>query len=207
MRSREEIQKFAAELPNFTHHGEINLATTMELAIELSQVLRERNELHRRLDMAEKRAEEAETLQRMLNDNNRGIRGAINDVNQFHRAIPDSIHQDIGDQSPALTRRVMRWKLIKEEVDELNQALMENDVHAVADAYADIIYVALGSAIMHIGIERFIRVWDEVQRANMDKVSDGGKIIRREDGKILKPDGWRGPDIEKAFDLRESNSK
>lgn len=126
------------------------------------------------------------------------IRKAIEDVNTFHEAIPDDLIQDIGDREPALTRRSMRWRLLKEEVEELEEAIMENDVLEVADAYADIIYIALGSAIMHIGKERFIRVWDEVQRSNMAKCVDG-TLRMREDGKILKPEGWTPPDIEGAF--------
>lgn len=128
----------------------------------------------------------------------KGIRGAIDDVDRFHKAIPEDIVQDIGDRAPALTRGVMRRRLLLEELRELDEAMIENDMEEVADAYADIIYIVLGSAIMHVGKERFARVWDEVQRSNMAKLTDG-KMVMREDGKILKPEGWTPPDIKKAF--------
>lgn len=132
-----------------------------------------------------------------------GIRGAIEDVHEFHKAIrvdgkPVDILQNRDRHSPALVRRSSRWRLLKEEVEELEEAIMENDIVEAADAYADIIYIVLGSAIMHIGVERFCRVWDEVQRSNMDKCVDG-KIVMRGDGKVLKPEGWTPPDIEKAL--------
>jgi len=129
-----------------------------------------------------------------------GICGAIEDVDAFHVAIGDGLIQNRDPHPPALVRRVERWKLLKEEISELEAAIMENDIVEVSDAYADIVYIVLGSAIMHIGKERFARVWDEVHRSNMAKSTDG-KIVMREDGKVLKPEGWTPPDIKKALGL------
>lgn len=67
------------------------------------------------------------------------------------------------------------------------------DLEAVADGLADLIYVCVGSALA-FGIP-LDRVWAEVQRANMAKA--GGP--RREDGKCLKPEGWKPPDIHAAI--------
>jgi predicted HAD superfamily Cof-like phosphohydrolase len=70
------------------------------------------------------------------------------------------------------------------------------DVEKVADALTDINFVVLNMAL-HYGIP-MERVWDEVQAANMRKFSDG--VLRRpDDGKILKPEGWVGPDINRAL--------
>jgi predicted HAD superfamily Cof-like phosphohydrolase len=49
-----------------------------------------------------------------------------------------------------------------------------------------------------LGID-FDKVWEEVKASNMSKVSDSGKIIKREDGKVLKPDTYFKPDIEKVL--------
>ena len=68
----------------------------------------------------------------------------------------------------------------------------------VADGIADLIYVLLGRAIAY-GID-LRPVWDEVQRANMSK-EGGGK---RADGKILKPPGWRAPDINGVIARQEN---
>ena len=55
----------------------------------------------------------------------------------------------------------------------------------------DVLYVFIGTALRY-GIP-LDAVWDEVQRSNMAKVS--GDVRRRDDGKILKPEGWTPPDI------------
>ncbi len=123
-------------------------------------------------------------------ENPMSIRSAIEDVAKFH----DAANITECATTPALTRRVLRWRLLKEEIDELEAAIMNNDLPEVADAYADIVYIVLGSALVHIGKERFIKVWDEVQRSNMAKCTNG-KIVMREDGKVLKPEGWTPPDI------------
>jgi predicted HAD superfamily Cof-like phosphohydrolase len=123
------------------------------------------------------------------------IRGAIEDVARFHDAAGIV---ERGDHQPALVRGATRWRLLDEEIRELIEAMADNDMESVADAYADIIYIVLGSALMQIGKERFIRVWDEVQRANMAKCIDG-RLVMRDDGKILKPDGWTPPDIGGAL--------
>jgi predicted HAD superfamily Cof-like phosphohydrolase len=39
-------------------------------------------------------------------------------------------------------------------------------------------------------------VWDEVARSNLAKISDNGKVLKRNDGKVLKPEGWTPPDIK-----------
>ena len=127
-----------------------------------------------------------------------GIRAALADVGAFHKAIPDDLVQDRGQHPPALVRRSMRHRLLREEFDELTDAMLDNDIVEVADAYADMIYVLLGSAIMHFGAERFARVWDEVQRSNMAKLTDG-RMVMREDGKVIKPEGWTAPDVVAAL--------
>ena len=137
------------------------------------------------------------------------MREAIEQVEEFHNAIADavpemSILRNNDPNTPAVTRACTRVKLLREEYDEHVDAVSERNVEALADAYADMIYVILGSALMQIGKERFIRVWDEVCRSNMAKqhVVDGKKtFIIRGDGKILKPDGWVGPRIKLALDL------
>ena len=127
-----------------------------------------------------------------------GIEGAVHDVLAFAEATGDHLVGNRDPHPPALVRRKSRLNLLREEMRELEDAVIDNDVGEVADAYADIIYIVLGSAIMHLGVERFCRVWREVQRSNMAKCVDG-KIVMRDDGKILKPEGWTPPDIAGAL--------
>lgn len=84
--------------------------------------------------------------------------------------------------------------LIEEELEELKKAFLAKDPVEGADALADLIYVLIFAAHCY-GIPLRM-VWKEVQKTNMDKFP-GGKVLRREsDGKIMKPEGWKPPDIK-----------
>lgn len=67
------------------------------------------------------------------------------------------------------------------------------DLVAMAQELADVQYVTSGAAVT-FGIP-LGAVFDEVHAANMRKVGPDGKVIRRPDGKVVKPEGWRGPDV------------
>ena len=90
-------------------------------------------------------------------------------------------------------------ELIREEVNrELLPAMEAGDMPEIADAMADSIYVIVGAALEY-GIP-LDRVWAAVQRANMAKVDPAtGKVRKRHDGKVLKPEGWTPPDISAAL--------
>lgn len=89
--------------------------------------------------------------------------------------------------------RGLRRKILREEFKEYEDAEDDNDFIEIADALADIIYVAIGTALEYgIPLERVLA---EVHRSNMSKCIDG-KIVKRADGKILKPDTFSPPDIE-----------
>jgi predicted HAD superfamily Cof-like phosphohydrolase len=68
------------------------------------------------------------------------------------------------------------------------------DLVGIADGIADSVYVLVGTALEY-GIP-LDRVWGAVHSANMAKVDPvTGKVRKRFDGKVLKPDGWKRPDI------------
>jgi hypothetical protein len=87
--------------------------------------------------------------------------------------------------------------LIDEEMQELAMAFILRNIGGVADGGADLVWVIQGLFVT-LGID-FDKVWEEVKTSNMSKVSDNGKIIKREDGKVLKPDTYFKPDIEKVL--------
>ena len=84
------------------------------------------------------------------------------------------------------------YSLIKEEVQELDDSsTREDDV----DALIDIMVVTIG-ALHSIGVD-IEGAWKEVHGSNMAKIDPStGKVIRREDGKILKPEGWQPPNLK-----------
>ena len=115
------------------------------------------------------------------------------DVNKFMEAADQRIKLvaypefDISDPQTELY-----MKLIQEEFDETLDAFSKGDTIEVADGLADMVWVIMGLA-SSLGIP-FDKVWDEVRASNMSKVVDG-KLIKREDGKVLKPEGYFRPDI------------
>lgn len=112
------------------------------------------------------------------------------DVKNFQTAFG----QLVGEypQFPDENERNLRKRLLAEEYEEYMNAEFDNDLIEVADALADLIYIACGTAVAY-GIP-LDKVFEEVHRSNMAKLVDG-KPIYREDGKVLKPEGWTAPDI------------
>lgn len=85
--------------------------------------------------------------------------------------------------------------LIKEELDELHTAIDNNDNIEVLDALIDILVVTIG-AIHSAGYDAE-GAWKEVMKTNFAKIDkETGKVRKREDGKVLKPVGWQGPELE-----------
>jgi predicted HAD superfamily Cof-like phosphohydrolase len=89
----------------------------------------------------------------------------------------------------------MYLKLIEEEAEELNQAIINADRVEMLDALIDMIVVTIG-AIHSMGADAE-GAWKEVMRTNFDKIDrETGKVRKREDGKVLKPIGWTPPDLK-----------
>ena len=113
------------------------------------------------------------------------------DVKDFHIAFGQRVGEK--PELPDTKERTLRMKLLAEEMYEYTVAENENDLVEVADALADIIYIACGTAVSY-GIP-LDKVFAEVHRSNMAKLVDG-KPLYREDGKVMKPEGWTPPDVE-----------
>ena len=117
------------------------------------------------------------------------------DVRDFHQAFGQRIGEKPELPDPA--ERDLRVKLLREEFREYIDAETEHDIVEIADALADIIYIACGTAVSY-GIP-LDNLFAEVHRSNMAKLVDG-KVIRREDGKVQKPADWTPPDVRSILD-------
>lgn len=82
--------------------------------------------------------------------------------------------------------------LIAEELQELHEA--EDSIDRL-DALVDILVVTIGRALSEFSVDVVEQAWLEVLRSNLAKVGPDGKVVKREDGKVLKPDGWTAPDL------------
>jgi predicted HAD superfamily Cof-like phosphohydrolase len=85
--------------------------------------------------------------------------------------------------------------LIREEVRELEEAIAANDRVEMLDALEDILVVTVG-AVHSMGANGE-GAWNEVMRTNFAKIdAETGKVRKREDGKVLKPEGWQPPNLK-----------
>ena len=89
----------------------------------------------------------------------------------------------------------LRIDLIKEELDELQEAMKNNDLLEVADALTDILYVTYGAGHA-FGID-LDKCFDEVQNSNMSKLGENGEPIYNESGKVMKGPNYFKPDLSK----------
>lgn len=117
---------------------------------------------------------------------------AAGQVAEFHRAYGLPV-RTVPSAAVDLSEVTLRQSLIEEEVAELAAAARAGDIVGVADALADIVYVAYGTAHVY-GID-LDAVLDEVHASNMTKLGADGRPVRRADGKVLKGPDYRPPDI------------
>ncbi len=89
----------------------------------------------------------------------------------------------------------MYIKLIDEEHQELLEATLSDDRVEQLDALIDILVVTIG-AIHSAGMDAE-GAWKEVMSTNFAKIGEDGKVRKREDGKVLKPVGWKPPKLAK----------
>ena len=88
----------------------------------------------------------------------------------------------------------LRFDLIQEELNELEQAMKAKDLKEVADALADILYVTYGAGCA-CGID-LDKCFKEVQRANMSKLGEDGKPIYNDKGKVMKGPNYSEPNLK-----------
>ena len=89
----------------------------------------------------------------------------------------------------------LRLDLIKEELDELNEAVNNKNLLEVADALTDILYVTYGAGHA-FGID-LDKCFEEVQNSNMSKLDENGKPIYNDSGKVMKGPKYFKPDLSK----------
>ena len=95
------------------------------------------------------------------------------------------------DQEPSMDNINLYFKLIQEEYEEFLHA---HDKVEELDACMDMIWVILGYC--HMKGYNVEGAWNEVARSNLSKIDPTtGKVIKREDGKVLKPEGWKPPEL------------
>ena len=105
--------------------------------------------------------------------------------------------QELKIKSELSTEKInkLRISLIQEELDELKQAIRDNNIKEVADALTDILYVTYGAG--HAFGINLDQCFDEVQNSNMSKLGNDGKPIYNDQGKVMKGPNYFKPDLNK----------
>ena len=94
-------------------------------------------------------------------------------------------------QFPDSKTMQLRFDLIKEELDELKEAIETKNLKEIADALTDILYVTYGAGYAYgINLDKCFK---EVQRSNMSKLGSDGKPIYNENGKVMKGPNYKEP--------------
>ena len=114
-------------------------------------------------------------------------------VRVFMRTFGQEIKDKPSFPSAKITQ--LRYSLIKEELNELKEAMDKNNLKEVADALADILYVTYGAG--HAFGINLDACFTEVQSSNMSKLGKDGKPIYNEHGKVLKGPKYFKPDLSK----------
>ena len=105
--------------------------------------------------------------------------------------------QEVKTEPSLSTEKInkLRIDLIKEELEELKEAMNNKDLLEVADALTDILYVTYGAGHA-FGID-LDQCFEEVQNSNMSKLDDNGKPIYNDAGKVMKGPNYFKPDLSK----------
>ncbi len=117
----------------------------------------------------------------------------FNKVGTFMKTFGQEVKNKPSFSTDKINR--LRINLIKEELDELQEAMKNNDLLEVADALTDILYVTYGAGHA-FGID-LDKCFDEVQNSNMSKLGENGKPIYNEAGKVMKGPKYFKPDLSK----------
>tara|TARA_Y100000741_G_scaffold189398_1_gene144167 strand:- start:186 stop:527 length:342 start_codon:yes stop_codon:yes gene_type:complete len=107
--------------------------------------------------------------------------------------------QEVKDKATFPENKIvqLRIDLIEEELNELKEAVKNNDIVEVADALTDILYVTYGAG-HSFGVD-LDKCFDEVQRSNMSKLGVDGKPIYNDSGKVMKGPDYFAPDLKKII--------
>ena len=115
------------------------------------------------------------------------------DVKLFMKTFGQEIKDKPSFPSEKITR--LRYSLIKEELEELKEAINKNNLKEIADALTDILYATYGAG--HAFGINLDKCFTEVQSSNMSKLGNDGKPIYNENGKVMKGPNYFEPNLSK----------
>ncbi len=127
----------------------------------------------------------------------------MSDMSNFSKVktFMNTYGQDVKEKPDFPDSKIVKLRidLIEEELNELKEAINNNDIVEVADALTDILYVTYGAG-HSFGVD-LDSCFEEVQRSNMSKLGEDGKPIYNESGKVMKGPKYFTPNLKKIIGL------
>ena len=127
----------------------------------------------------------------------------MSDMSNFNKVktFMNTYGQDVKEKAEFPENKIvqLRIDLIEEELNELKEAIKNNDIVEVADALTDILYVTYGAG--HSFGVNLDQCFDEVQRSNMSKLGEDGNPIYNDSGKVMKGPNYFAPNLKKIVNL------
>jgi len=117
---------------------------------------------------------------------------------EFHLAFKRHIELSPTNNVPTEVK-VERKMLITEESKELIEAIDNGNIQEISKEMCDVLYAVLGTAVAFGLQDKILDVFDAVHESNMSKLDREGKPLIREDGKILKSELYKKPELEVLF--------
>ena len=116
------------------------------------------------------------------------------------RKFMETFGQEVKEKANFPNEKItsLRYELIKEELEELKEAIENKDIKEVADALTDILYVTYGAG--HAFGVNLDKCFEEVQNSNMSKLGSDGKPIFNDKGKVMKGPNYFKPDLARFVD-------
>jgi predicted HAD superfamily Cof-like phosphohydrolase len=113
------------------------------------------------------------------------------------KAFMNTFGQEVKEKTEFPNEKIikLRYNLIKEELEELKEAIEQKDIIEIADALTDILYVTYGAGLA-FGIN-LDKCFNEVQESNMSKLGEDQKPIYNENGKVMKGPNYFKPNLNK----------
>ena len=120
------------------------------------------------------------------------------------RKFMQTFGQEIKEKAEFPNEKItsLRHDLIKEELEELKDAIDNKDIKEVADALTDILYVTYGAG--HAFGINLDKCFEEVQNSNMSKLGSDGKPIYNDKGKVMKGPNYFTPDLNKFITWKKT---
>ena len=120
-------------------------------------------------------------------------------MNNFQKvkAFMKTFGQEVKEKAELPNEKIikLRYNLIKEELEELKEAIEQKDMTEIADALTDILYVTYGAG--HAFGINLDKCFNEVQESNMSKLGEDQKPIYNENGKVMKGPNYFKPNLNK----------